>query len=173
LKTLEKIHRKAIRISLENRKANSAQVGQVPRVRPLSLTGGPRLSTPTRAPPLSLSPSHCFVGPTFRHRFSFARARSLSVSRTPPISPSLTSRPRPSMWTCPRPRVLRSPLHAPAPLDIVPRSPTSPCSLAPTAELPRPLSRPAHATRQAPSPLIEDHHHSATTVESLSRPLPR
>jgi hypothetical protein len=169
LKTLEKINRKAIRNSLENRKANSAQVdplGPAQRApalaHPWSLTGGSRLSAPT----LSLLCGADLLAP-----FLFARA--LSASRTPPISPSLTSRPRPSPWTRPRPRVLRPPLHALAPLDPVPRSPTSPCSFAPSTELSCPLSRPTHATSQAPPLLIEDHRRSATIVESPPRPLPR
>jgi hypothetical protein len=143
LKTLEKINRKAIRNSLENGKPNSAQVsplGPAPRTRPRPLTGGPRLSAPTRAPLLSLSPSRCSVGPTCQRCFSFARARSLSASRTPPVSPSLTSHPRPSTWTQPRLRVLWPALHALAPLDPCPTCPLPPAHLCPQSSSLTPLS---------------------------------
>ena len=104
--------------------------------RPRSLTGGPRLSAPTRAPLLSLYPSRCFVGPSTP--FLFARARALSLCLVDPTrQPSLTSRP------CSR--VHRPPPHALAPLELVPHSPTSPCSLAPSAELSRHVSRLARA----------------------------
>jgi hypothetical protein len=111
------------------------------------------------------------MGPTCRRCFSRTRACSLSVPRTPPVSPSLTSRPRPSPWTHPRPCVRRPPPHALAPLDLMPRSPTFPRSLAPSAELSHPLSRPARATRQAPPLLTEDRRRFATDVEPAA-PIP-
>jgi hypothetical protein len=123
---------------------------------PRCLTGGSRLSAPNRAPSLPLSLSRCSVGPIYRRRSSRTRARSLSVSRTPPVSPSPTSCQCPSPWMCPRRRVLRPRSRARAPLEVARISPTSPRSLAPSAELSRPLSCPAHATRQAMPPLIGD-----------------
>jgi hypothetical protein len=116
----------------------------------------------TSSLPLSLS---LLCGADLSAPLLFAHARSLSAPRSPPVSPSLTSRPRP--------RVLWPPLHAPAPLEPAPRSPTSPCSLTPLAKLSRPLSRPARATRQALSPLTEDRRRSTTVVEPSSRPFPR
>jgi hypothetical protein len=79
-----------------------------------------------RAPPVGarvraslhfLSPSRCSVGPTCGRRFFFARVRSLSASRTQPVSVSLTLRPCPSPWTRPRPRVLQPPPHSLGPLE--------------------------------------------------------
>jgi hypothetical protein len=102
LKTLEKINRKAIRNSLENRKANLAQVGPLslaPRAPapscPRCLTGRSRLSVPTRAPSLSLSFSRCPVGQVYRCRSSRTRAASLCpadptcqlVPNLPPMIP--------------------------------------------------------------------------------------
>jgi hypothetical protein len=137
LKTLEKINRKAIKNSLENGKAISAQVGPsglAPRAcasapaRPRSLTSGPHLSAPTLAPLLSLSPSRCSVGPTCQHRF-FSHVLALSLPRGPHPSAVPNLSPTSPPWTRPRPRVLRSPLHALAPLDPAPRSPISPAHL--------------------------------------------
>jgi hypothetical protein len=146
---------------------NSAQVGpaspasRVPApARPQPLTGGPRLSTLAHAPLLSLSLSLlCGVG--LSRRFPRARAHSLSLPAGP-FSSVLTARsrisprcpvdptrhplrlpnlsPTPPSWTHPRPLVLQPRLHARGPLDLAPRSPTSPCSFAPLAELSRPLS---------------------------------
>jgi hypothetical protein len=84
LKTLEKINRKAIRNSLENGKAISAQVGPLSparraRLHPRALgawqTGPACRRQPSR--PLSLSLSRCSVGPIYRRRSSRTRARSL------------------------------------------------------------------------------------------------
>jgi hypothetical protein len=75
LKTLEKINREAIRNSLENRKANSAEVGPL----------GPAPHTRPRASSLSLSLS-LLCGADLSALFLFARARSLSTSWTPPVS---------------------------------------------------------------------------------------
>jgi hypothetical protein len=112
-------------------------------------------------------------GPVLSASF-LSHARPLSLCpATPPISPSPTSCPRPSSWTRPRPRVIRPPPHVLTPFEPAPRSPTSPRSLAPSVKPPRPLSHPAHATRQAPPPLTEDRRRSATAVESLSRLWPR
>jgi hypothetical protein len=141
--------------------------------RPPALTGGPRLS--------AYSPAHSLPSFPLTARWAspigtvcLAHAPALSVlSRGPPVSLSLTSRPHPPPWTRPRTHVLRPPPHALAPLEPVPRSPTSPCSFAPSVELSRPLSRPAHATRQVPPPITEDSRRSVTAVESPSRPLPR
>jgi hypothetical protein len=90
-------------------------------------------------------------------------ARSLSASRTPPVSPLCV----------PRPRVLRPLPHALASLEA--RTPLAHFlrSFAPSAELFLLLSRPAHATSQAPPPLTRDHLRSVTIVEPVSRPFPR
>jgi hypothetical protein len=106
LKTLEKINRKAIRNSLENGKAISAQVGPL-SVAPRAPSVPDRRVPPVGANPRALSPtlSRCSVGPICRRRYSRTLARSLSIPWTPPISPSPTTRPRPSPWT--RSRVLR------------------------------------------------------------------
>jgi hypothetical protein len=135
-------------------KAISAQVGPsgpAPRVRalapacPRSLTGGPRLSAPTRPPLLSLS---LLCGADLSAPFLFARAHLLSLPREPHRSAVPNLPPTSPPWKCPHPRVLRPPPHALAPLEPAPRSPTSPYSFAPSAEHSRPLSRPARATRQ-------------------------
>jgi hypothetical protein len=92
---------------------------------------------------------------------------------------------RADRWT---PPIGLSRLRALSPLSLTPtslavdapttaRSPDNPraplahflLSLAPSAEPPRPLSHPAHANRQAMSPLTEDRRRSATFVESPSR----
>jgi hypothetical protein len=125
--------------------------------RPRSLTGEPRLLALARTPLLSLSPSHCSVRLACRRRF-FSHALSLSLPRAPHPSVVPNVSPRSPPWTHPRLRVLRPPPHALAPLEPAPRLPTSPCSLAPSAELFRPLSHPARATRQlcrrSPKPVV-------------------
>jgi hypothetical protein len=151
--------------------SNSVHQAQ-PRARPRSLTSGPHLSAPTRAPSLPLSLS-LLCGADLSAPFIFAHARSLSASRTPPINPSLTSRPRPCRGRA-HVRAFSGHLRMPSPLlSPAPRSPTSPCSLAPSVELSRPLSHPVRATRRAPPLLTEDRGRSATAVEPVSRPFPR
>jgi hypothetical protein len=91
LKILEKINRKAIRNSLENRKAYSAQVdplGPAPRPRPRAL--GARQAGPACwRQPSALSPSLSLLyGADLSAPFLFCmRALFLSASRTPPVSP--------------------------------------------------------------------------------------
>jgi hypothetical protein len=167
LKTLEQINRKAIRNSLENRKANSAKVGPLgpaPRVRvPLLLD---RRVPPVGANPRALSPSLscCSVGPTYRRRF-FSRKRFLSLPCGPhPSAPSasLTSRPRPTPWTRPRPRILWPLSHALAPLEA--RTPLAHCPLSPYA---RDKSSSA-AAHQGPSPFCDHRCACVTSVPSVS-----
>jgi hypothetical protein len=121
---------------------NSIRSSRPTRPSPATAPACPRcLTVGARAPLFFLSPSRCSMGPTCRRRY-FSHARAISASWTPPVSPSLTSHPRPPPGTRPRPRVLRPPPHALAPLDPTPRSPTSPFSLAPSAELSRPSLSP-------------------------------
>jgi hypothetical protein len=133
-----------------------------------SLTGGPHLSVPTRAPLIFLSPSRYSVGPTYRCCFSRTRARSLC-----PADPTRQSVPNlpPTSLALDAPTSTRSPATStrPRPFRPVPRSHTSPRSLAPLAE----LSRPARTTRQALPPLTEDRRRSATVVEPPLHPSPR
>jgi hypothetical protein len=154
LKTLEKINRKAIRNSLEIEKAISAQLAQVgpaPRARaparPRCLTGGPRLSAPTPARPLSSLSLSLPRGPGLSVSF-LSPARSLpSLSRrphlsaVPNLSPTIPRRGRAHV------RAFSGHVRASAPC-----SPTSPHSLAPSAEPPRHLSRSARAPRAPPPP---------------------
>jgi hypothetical protein len=67
---------------------------------------------------------------------------SLSAPRTPPVSPlyfpNLPSTLLP--WTGPRSRISRPPRTPSTPLEPGPRSPTPPCSFAPSAEHSRSLS---------------------------------
>jgi hypothetical protein len=65
--------------------------------------------------------------------------------------PNLSAMPPP--WMRPRLCIFRPPSHALAPLELAPRSPTFPCSIAPSAE----HSRPARAPRQL-------RHHSPTST---------
>jgi hypothetical protein len=148
LKTLEKINRKEIRNSLENRKPNSAQVG------PLSPTprAHARARVPSvpdrRAPPvganpsaLTLSPSRCSVGPICRRRPFSPRPLSLCLSRRahlsviPNVPPTIPCHGRAHV------RAFSGHVLASAPLlSPVPCSPTSPRSLTPSVKPPRPLS---------------------------------
>jgi hypothetical protein len=101
------------------------------------LPRGPVLSTPFFAPTCPLS---------------------LSVPRSPPVSPSPTSHPRPSPWTRPRPRVLRPPPHVLASFE--PRAPLAyfpPLTCALSQTLSPPLSLCAR-NQEAPPPLTEDRH---------------
>jgi hypothetical protein len=114
LKTLEKINRKAIRKSLEKGKPISAQVSPLSparerapaSARPLCLTGGPRLSAPTRTPSLPLSlaaPWDRAVGavlfpPRPLSLFPAIPTCQFVLNLPPTISPP---------WTRPRPHVLR------------------------------------------------------------------
>jgi hypothetical protein len=113
---------------------------------------------------LSPSPSRCPVGQAYRRQSPRARAHSLpaprwtlSVSVDHPFADplSLPRGPHPSVPStsltprqCPRRghthvRALPDHLRTPSP-----RSTTSLCSFAPTAEHPRPLSSPVRASRQ-------------------------
>jgi hypothetical protein len=144
LKTLEKINRKAIRNSLENRKANSAQVGPLSTASrapalacPRCLTGGSRLSAPTHAPSLPLSlavPWARFVGAV-----PLAHVSSLSLCPTNPtcqlvpnLPPTIPCRGRA------HDRAISGHLHRSSPLlSPAPHLPTFPRSLAPQ---PNPLA---------------------------------
>jgi hypothetical protein len=184
LKTLEKINIKEIRNTLENRKANSTQVGQLSPAppapaRPWCLTGGSHLSAPTRAPSLPLSlaaPWARFVGAV-----PLARAPlSLSLSR----QPHLSARPQPPAhdpppWTRPRPRDLRPPSHVLAPFE--PRAPLAhlpllTCALSRT--LLSSLSLCARDRRVPPPPTVDCHpvcdrrRACTSSVASVSPALP-
>jgi hypothetical protein len=120
-KTLEKINTKAIRNSLKNRKANSAQVGPLSSAPPRAPSVPDRQAPPLGANPRALSPSlslsRCTVGQVCRHHASRTHA-ALSLSRRPHLS----ARPQPPAhdpppWTCPRPRDLRPPPHVLAPFE--------------------------------------------------------
>jgi hypothetical protein len=177
LKTLEKINRKAIRNSLENRKPNLAQVG------PLSPTQGAWQAGPAyrRQPACPLSPSLSLPrGPGHSAPSSRPRAR-FSLCPADPTCQLVSNLPH----TIPRRgrthvrafsgHVLSfAPLLSHAPLlSPTPYSPTSPRSLALSAEPARPLSRSTRVTRELrhrpPSIAV----HSTTAIEHASRLLPR
>jgi hypothetical protein len=140
LKTLEKINRKAIRNSLENGKANSAQVGP-PGPAPRAPLVPDRGAPPVGANPRALSPSFPLaalwgrpVGAVyFRSRAFSLRLADPTHQPVPNLSP--TSLP----WTRPRPRVLR-----PSPYALVPFEPRAPLDHFPllTCALSRALSPP-------------------------------
>jgi hypothetical protein len=131
LKTLEKINRKAIRNSRKKEKLirpKATHLAQPPRVRPLCLIGGSRLSAPTRA---RLSPSLSVSWARLVGASSLVCARSPSLCPTVPtcqlvsnLSPTISL-----LWMRPRPRVLR-----PRPS---PRAPFEPRAL--LAHLPSPI----------------------------------
>jgi hypothetical protein len=137
-------------------------------VRPLCLTGGSRLSAPTRArfsPSLSVSWARP-VGAS-----SLACARSASLCPTVPtcqlisnLSPTISRRGRA------HDRAFSGHVRAPAPL-LSPAhcSPTSPRPFAPSARLAHPHSRSAHACREPrhhPPPVLRPP--SSATVSSAS-----
>ena len=123
--------------------------------RPKPLIGGPRLSAPARAPLLSLSPSHCSVGPACQRQFPRARAHPLSLPRGPHQSdPIPTLPPTAPPWTWPRLRTPQPPPHALTPLDPMPRSPTSPCSFVPSAEQSRPACEPKQLCCYSPTSVV-------------------
>jgi hypothetical protein len=136
-----------------------------------SLIGGPRLSAPTRAPLLFLSPSCCFVGPTYRCRFSRTRTRSLSlcpadptrqpVPNLPPTSLAMDapmSARSPATSSCPRPFRPCAPLAHFPPTHLRPQS----SSLAPSLAL---RARPDKLRRRSPKT-------AAVPRPSLSRVMP-
>jgi hypothetical protein len=139
MKTLEKINRKAIRNSLEIEKVISTHLAQAGPAScapmcPRRLTGGPRLSVPTPAHPLSLS---LLCGADLSASFLFP-APALSLSRRPHLStiPNLS----PTIPRRGRAHVRAFSGHVPTPAPLLspaPCSPTSPRSLAPSAEPPR------------------------------------
>jgi hypothetical protein len=150
LKTLEKINRKAIRNSLENGKPISAQTGPLSRVTSVPDRRAPPVGTNSSAPSLPPPLSRCPVGQACRRSFSRPRARFPLLSRRPHLSavPNL-------LPTTPRRgrahvRAFSGHVLAPAPrLSLAPCSPTSPHSLAPSAEPPLALSL---ALRARPEP---------------------
>jgi hypothetical protein len=135
-KTLEKINTKAIRNSLKNRKANSAQVGPLSSAPPRALcawqAGPASRRQPTRPLSLSLSLS-LHRGPGLSAPCLSHARRSLSVPPTPPVSSSPTSRPRSpavdvptTAWSSttsarPRPFWAPRPAHPPSPAHLRPQ----------------------------------------------------
>jgi hypothetical protein len=160
LKTLEKINRKAIRNSLENRKPNSAQVGPLSPTpacaptRPRCLPDGPRLSAPTSTTsvPLSLAaPWARLVGAVLLHArplLSLSHRPHLSVRPQPPTHD-------PPPWTRPRRRDPWPPLHVLAPFEpraLLAHLPPLTCTLSQT--LSHSLSLCAHDQRAPPPPTV-------------------
>lgn len=142
------------------KKTNSAQVslaGPVPRARPQPLTGGPRLSAPARAH-VSLSLPLAASGADLSAPLLVVHAL------VPNLSPAHSHRGH--AHVCAFPGHLRMPSP---PLELAPCSPTPPCSFAPSPEHPRPLSRPARASKKlrhrSPKPVAR----SSTVVEPPSR----
>jgi hypothetical protein len=161
-------------------KPNSAQVGSLspapPCARALTPSVSDRGVPPIGANPraLSPSPSRCPVGQYCRCCSSRPRARSLSLSLSLSLSrkPHLSVRPQPPAHV-PRcghahDRTFSSHLRTSSPLlSLAPRSPTSPHSLAPSVEPPRPSltlrTRPDKLRRRSPKtaavlrPLLSPH----------------
>jgi hypothetical protein len=86
-----------------------------------SLTGEPRLSTPTRAPLLFLSPSRCSVKPICRCRFSRTRARSLSLCPADPTHQPVPNLPLTSL-VVDAPTSARSPATSACPCPFRPHA---------------------------------------------------
>jgi hypothetical protein len=122
LKTLEKINRKAIRKSLENRKPNSAQVGQLsPTPRARACAHAPPVPD-RRAPPIGAnqralsSPLSLLSGADLSAPSSRMRARFSLCSTVPTCQPSSTSRPRSPRRGCAHDRAFFGHVRAPTPL---------------------------------------------------------
>jgi hypothetical protein len=130
----------------------------------------PPVSANLRALSPSLSLSRCSVGPIYRRRFSFARARSFSLPRGPhPSAPSvsLTSRPRSPRRGRTHDRAFSSHFLKPRPFRSPHTArPLPPRSFVPSAVLFRPLSRPPHATSRVPLPF---RNHRCARVHSLDK----
>jgi hypothetical protein len=116
--------------------------------------------SPARSLP-SLPPAARWASPV--GAVSLARTLTLSVPRTPPVSPSLTSRPRPPPWTRPHPRVLQPPPHNPRPFRA-----SRPARPLPPAHLrPQPSSlAPSLALRTQPDKL----HRRSPKAAAVPRP---
>jgi hypothetical protein len=149
-----------------------------PRTRALSpsLPFAARWARPIGADPSAPAPvlPRCPMDP-FRQRWPPVRACSLSLPRGPHPSgpPSLTSHPRPRHGHA-HGRTFSGHLLTPwPPLEPAPRSPTSPCSFAPSTEHPRPLSRPARAPRQLRRRSTMFAARYTVVAEPPSCPLPR
>jgi hypothetical protein len=90
----------------------------------------PRVGASPHAPSLPISLS-LLCGAGYRRRF-FSHSLILSICPMDPTGqPIRNLPPMPPPSTRPRPRVFRPPPHALAPLEHVPRSPTSPAHLRP------------------------------------------
>jgi hypothetical protein len=136
LKTLEKINRKGNRNSRKKEKANSAQTSPLSSApaRPRCLTGGPRLSAPTRAHSLPLS-LLLLCGAELSAPFFFPTP-TLSLSRrphllvVPNLSPTIST-----SWTRPHPHVPRPCPRAQAPFEpraLLAHLPSLTCALSQT-----------------------------------------
>jgi hypothetical protein len=109
------------------------------------------MGCPVGVDPLTHAPvlSHCLVDP-FRQWCPPVRESFLAGPRTPPVSPSA------SLTSCPHScRGCTHVAHFPAtsarprpPIELAPRSPTPPCSFAPSSEHSRSLSGPVRAPRK-------------------------
>jgi hypothetical protein len=164
LKTLEKINRKGNRNSRKIEKTNSAQVGPFSPApvcapaRPLCLTGGSRLSAPTRARSL---PSLSLAAPWGRavDVVSLARTRSLSLCPAVPTCQPVSNLP-PTIsppWTHPRPRVLRPRPSRRVPFDpraLLAHLPSLICALGPA---PSPSLLLCPREPRAPPPPVDVH----------------
>jgi hypothetical protein len=175
LKTLEKINRKAIRNSLEIEKAISAQVGPLSpaRVPPMLDRRAPHVGASLSAPSLPLSLAALWARPVGAGSLACAHSPYLCPT-VPTCQSSSTFRPQSPRHGRAHDRVFSGHVRAPAPLlSPVPCSPTSPPSFAPFAQLSRPLSRSAHASREPchrpPTPTAC----SVATVAPVPRPVPR
>jgi hypothetical protein len=171
LKTLEKINRKAIRNSLENRKPYSAQVGPLSPIPPRAPSVPDRRAPLVGANPRALSP--------FSLAAPWARSVGAVVS---PVRSLLSLSYRPHLSAIPNlpptiPRRGRAHVHAflghvlasVSLLSPTPCSPTSPCSLARSAEPPRPLSL---ALRARPESSATTHRRPPSVLRPPSSPRP-
>jgi hypothetical protein len=175
LKTLEKINIKSIRNSRKKEKIirpKAAHLAQPARARPLCLTGGSRLSVPTR---VRFSPSLSVPWARPVGASSLVCARSPSLCPTVPTCQLVSNLPPTiSYHGRAHDRAFFGHVRAPAPLlSLAHCSPTSPRPFVPSARLARPLSRCAHACREPCHHPPPNAAYSATTIAFAPRQVSR
>jgi hypothetical protein len=174
LKTLEKINRKGNRNSRKIEKTNSAQACPFKPSPPARARAPP--ASDRRAPPIGGNPralpslSLSLSCGTYLSALVLSRALALSLA-VPTCQPSLTSRPRSPAVDAPT--TARSPATFEPLLTPAPCSPTFPLPFAPSAQLPRPLSRSARANQELRHRPLTSTACSVAVVALVPRPVPR